>query len=179
MKNHKNKGTNYKTISQRTDRNDEVIVYTNIIGQTISVGINDEKADIIAMSNLMLQDILAVEIGCCGDTLLSSIDGIKSSLYSSAFTHMLYLIKNSESRMMEEDLPQSINTAVESLSKNEKGLKTSCEKLAASGVYPGSPVYTKLLHTKYYVEAWSRQLEKMVSFATKSLACNAVSSCTI
>lgn len=174
MKNHKNKGTNYKTISKRIDRNDEVIIYTNIIGETISVDSNNEKAEIIAMSNLMLQDILAAETGCCEDTLLSSIDGIKSSLYSSAFTHMLYLIKNSESRMRGEDLPQSINTAVESLNESEKGLKASCEKLAASGVYPGSTVYTKLLHTKYYVEAWSKQLEKMVSFATTLSAHSAV-----
>lgn len=174
MKNHKNKGKNYKTISKRTNRDDEVIIYTNIIGLTVSVESNNEKTEIIAMSNLMLQDILAAETGCCGDTLLSSIDGIKSSLYSSAFTHMLYLIKNSKSRMRGEDLPQSINTAVESLNESGKGLKASCEKLAASGVYPGSPVYTKLLHTKYYVEAWSKQLEKMVSFATTLSAYSAV-----
>lgn len=179
LKNKNGREKKGKVISKRNRKNEEVVVYTNITGNTVSVESNDERAEVITMSNLMLQDIIAAESGYCGDTLLTSLDGLRNGLYSSAFSYMLYLVNSSNysgHRLNDHDLPQTVNTAVKSLSDNERGLKASCEKLEKSGIYPGSPVYMKLLHTKYYVESWNKQLRMLVSIATEFPARDAVAS---
>ena len=179
MKNKNGREKKGKVISKRNRKSEEVIVYTNLNGNTVSVESNDERTEVITMSNLMLQDILAVEAGYCRNTLLTSLDGLRNGLYSCAFSYMLYLINSSHysgHRLNGNDLPQTVNTAVKSLCDSEKSLKASCEKLEESGIYPSSPVYMRLLHTKYYVESWNKQLRMLVSIATEFPVRDAVAS---
>lgn len=157
---------------------EEVFVYTNLKGNTLTISSNDQTTEMIIMSDLMLKDILTIESGKSKESYLSGLDEMASGLYSNAFLHMIFILDNNTSlkpgiRAGKKDcIPQTVVSAIESLNKNERNLKETCKRLEEGGLYPGCNFYMNLMRSKYYIEIWNRQLQMLVAmFCRNRMGC--------
>lgn len=134
-----------------------VSVYTKLDGTTLAVDGGSEKNQAGCLARAMLSDILALEAGEPDGSLLCGLGGVKSGLYSAAFTEMAGLMESGEGGMV----PASARHAMLSLEGDERYLKTARGRMEKEGIYPGSSAYAAIQQACYYVGTWRGQLEKM------------------
>ena len=142
----------------------EILVYTDLGGETVSVAnIEDQKIRFAVMAGVMLNDIeraSEIESG-----MLAMITEVSDNTYAKAFEYAVkkagvISVRRNDNDFFVATSPDSIDmpAIIESMHNRANALKEMCKRMEDNGIYPSSKAYQDVLHTKYYIDVWRKQL---------------------